>query len=43
MEGLTALADNALEDLGDYDRIGCDLRLLENGPKWPQRQEWIKQ
>lgn len=43
VERLTALADAAREELGDYDRIGSGVRFFEDGPKWPRRQEWIKQ
>ena len=40
---LTALADKARAELGDYDRIGSGVRFFEDGPKWPRRQEWITQ
>ena len=43
VERLTVLADAAREELGDYDRIGSGVRFFEDGPKWPRRQEWIKQ
>ncbi len=40
---LTALADRAREELGDYDRIGTGVRFFEDGPKWPRRQQWMTQ
>ena len=40
---LTALAAKARAELGDYDRIGHGVRFFEDGPKWPRRQEWIRQ
>lgn len=40
---LTALADLAREELGDYDRIGSGVRFFEDGPRWPRRQQWITQ
>ena len=40
---LTALADRAREELGDYDRIGTGVRFFEDGPKWPRRQAWMRQ
>ena len=40
---LTALADTARVELGDYDRIGDGVRFYEDGPKWPRRQQWIRQ
>lgn len=40
---LSALADKAREELGDYDRIGSGVRFFEDGPKWPRRQQWITQ
>lgn len=43
VERLTALADAAREELGDYDRIGTGVRFFEDGPKWPRRQQWMKQ
>ena len=43
LKRLTALANEAREELGDYDRIGGGVRFFEDGPKWPRRQEWIKQ
>ena len=43
VERLTALADKARAELGDYDRIGSGVRFFEDGPKWPQRSDWIKQ
>ena len=43
VERLTALADAAREELGDYDRIGSGVRFFEDGPKWPRRQQWMKQ
>lgn len=43
VERLTALADEARAELGDYDRIGAGVRFYEDGPKWPRRQQWIKQ
>ncbi len=39
---LTALAEKAREELGDYDRIGGGVRFFEDGPQWPRRQQWIK-
>lgn len=41
VERLAALADQAREELGDYDRIGSGVRFYEDGPKWPRRQEWL--
>ena len=43
VERLTALADKARAELGDYDRIGSGVRFFEDGPKWPRRRDWIKQ
>ena len=43
VERLTALADAGREELGDYDRIGTGVRFFEDGPKWPRRQQWMKQ
>ena len=43
VERLTALADAAREELGDYDRIGTGVRFFEEGPKWPRRQQWMNQ
>ena len=43
VERLTALADRAREELGDYDRIGSGVRFFEEGPKWPRRQQWMQQ
>ncbi len=40
VELLTGLADEAREELGDYDRIGGGVRFFEDGPKWPNRAEW---
>ena len=40
---LEALADKAREELGDHDRIGSGVRFFEDGPKWPRRQQWLKQ
>ena len=42
VEGLSALADRAREELGDYDRIGSGVRFFEDGPKWPRRQQWMR-
>ncbi|MDE0624857.1 MAG: sulfatase [Bryobacterales bacterium] len=33
VERLTALADRAREELGDYDRMGSGVRFFEEGPK----------
>ena len=41
VEQLTALADRARQELGDYDRIGRGVRFFEDGPKWPRRQQWL--
>ena len=38
---LTALAEAAREELGDYDRIGRGVRFFEDGPRWPRRREWL--
>ena len=35
---LTALADEARAELGDYDRIGAGVRFFEDGPRWPNRR-----
>ncbi len=43
VERLTAPADRARAELGDYDRIGSGVRFFEDGPKWPRRQPWITQ
>ncbi|MDE0109626.1 MAG: sulfatase [Bryobacterales bacterium] len=43
VERLTALADAGREELGDHDRIGTGVRFFEDGPKWPRRQQWMKQ
>ena len=43
VERLTELADAGREELGDYDRIGTGVRFFEDGPKWPRRQQWMKQ
>ena len=43
VERLTALADAGREELGDYDRIGTGVRFFEDGPKWPRRQQWMRQ
>ena len=43
VERLTALADAGREELGDYDRIGTGVRFFEDGPRWPRRQQWMKQ
>ena len=40
VERLSALADEAREELGDYDRIGSGVRFFEDGPRWPQRAAW---
>ncbi len=40
---LAALADEARAELGDYDRIGSGVRFFEDGPRWPRRQQWMKQ
>ncbi len=42
VERLTALADVAREELGDYDRMGSGVRFFEDGPRWPRRQEWMQ-
>ena len=41
VERLTALADGARQELGDYDRIGSGVRFFEDGPRWPRRQPWL--
>ena len=43
VERLTALADKARAELGDYDRIGSGVRFFEDGPKWSRRRKWITQ
>ena len=43
VERLTALADKARAELGDYDRVGSGVRFFEEGPRWPRRQRWISQ
>ena len=40
---LTALADKARAELGDFDRMGSGVRFFEDGPRWPRRQQWMKQ
>ena len=40
---LEALAEEARNELGDIDRIGSGVRFWEDGPKWPRRQEWMRQ
>ena len=42
VERLTALADVAREELGDYDRMGSGVRFFEDGPRWPRRQKWMQ-
>ena len=42
VERLSALADNARAELGDYDRIGSGVRFFEDGPKWPNLAEVVK-
>ena len=42
VEELSALANRAREELGDYDRIGSGVRFFEDGPKWPRRQQWMR-
>ena len=42
VERLSALANRAREELGDYDRIGSGVRFFEDGPKWPRRQQWMR-
>ena len=39
---LTALADEARQELGDYDRIGDGVRFFEEGPKWPRHRQWLE-
>ena len=39
---LTALADEARAELGDWNRIGSGVRFYEEGPKWPQRAQWLE-
>ena len=39
---LTALAEKARAELGDWDRIGSGVRFFEEGPKWPQRSQWLE-
>ena len=43
VERLTALADKARAELGDYDRIGSGVRFFEDGPRWPRRRQWMKE
>lgn len=43
VERLTALADKARAELGDYDRIGSGVRFFEDGPRWPRRRQWMRQ
>ena len=40
---LTAYADEARAELGDWDRIGSGVRFWEDGPKWPRRRQWLRQ
>ena len=37
VQRLSALAEQAREELGDYDRIGNGVRFFEDGPRWPRR------
>ena len=39
VERLTALADGARAELGDYNRMGSGVRFFED---WPRRQRWIE-
>lgn len=41
VERLAGLADQAREELGDYDRIGSGVRFYEDGLQWPRRQQWL--
>ncbi len=43
VQRLTALADQARSELGDYNRLGTGVRFFEEGPKWPRRQQWMQQ
>lgn len=42
VQRLTALADKARSELGDYNRMGSGVRFFEEGPKWPRRQQWMQ-
>ena len=42
VERLEQLAEKGRNELGDYDRIGSGVRFWEDGPKWPNRQQWLK-
>ena len=42
VQRLTALADKARSELGDYNRMGTGVRFFEEGPKWPRRQQWMQ-
>ena len=37
---LTALAEQAREELGDYDRIGAGARFFDDGPRRPDMNFW---
>ncbi|MCH7725177.1 MAG: sulfatase-like hydrolase/transferase, partial [Planctomycetes bacterium] len=39
---LTALAEKARRDLGDYDRIGNGARFFDKGPRRPDAAMWLK-
>jgi hypothetical protein len=34
------LAEQARQDLGDYNRIGKGVRFYDDGPKWPRLAKW---
>lgn len=42
VERLQALAEKGRNELGDYDRVGRGVRFWDEGPKWPNRQKWMK-
>ena len=42
VERLEQLAEKGRNELGDHDRIGSGVRFWEDGPKWPNRQQWLK-
>ena len=43
VERLSALADEARTELGDWNRIGRGVRFYEDGPRWPRRSGWLEQ
>lgn len=43
MKQLLALADKALAEIGDYDRIGNEARFFDAGPRRPEMNDWQTQ